>query len=276
MCVGSVEVLRRRELLERAEAHPLDEAPGFGLSDEECDALRGEMILHSRETGESLRGFDAIMKLLELHDRMKLLVRVSAMPALRTLGKATYKLVSMNRRIISPPNTGGVSCDCDPPFQLRWRVGLFLLVVGVALVGTFLYGLSLWTYQRERSAVFLGLEVLGASGAGWFLGMAIFSALLPYRFRAFFWQCLMVMVLGVAVLVPFAIVTPLLALIGVPPLACAVWHLAAMVSSSAVMLLATLRRHRNLGFPRWTPWLWFGCLEVGGVPLFVVWNVLGF
>jgi hypothetical protein len=78
------------------------------------------------------------------------------------------------------------------------------------------------------------------------------------------------------VLVPFAMVTPLLVFIGVPPLASAVWHLAAMVSSSAVMLLATLRRHRNLGFSRWTPWLWFGCLEVGGVPFLVAWNVLGF
>jgi predicted DCC family thiol-disulfide oxidoreductase YuxK len=276
MCVGSVELLRRRKLLERAEARPLDEAADFGLSAEDCDALRGEMILHSRETGESLRGYDALIRLLELHGRLKALVRVSAIPPLRALGKIAYRLLSMNRRIISPPNNRGVACDCDPPFQLRWRVGFFVLLMGVALVGTFFYGLSLWTYQRDRPAFLLGLEVLGACAAGWSLGMVLFLALLPDRFRSFFWQCLMVLVLGLAVLVPFATLTPLLASIGAPPLVCAVWHVAAIVSSSTVMLLATRRRHRNLGFPRWTPWLWLGCLEVGGVPLFVAWNVLGF
>ena len=103
----------------------------------------------------------------------------------------------------------------------------------------------------------------------------LFLVLFPGSFRPLFWQCLTVMALGIAVLVPFGIVTQLLALGGVPPQVCAAWNLAALVSSSTVMLLATIRRHRNLGFPRWTPWLWLCGLMVGGAPFFVTWNVLG-
>ena len=275
MCVRSVEMLRRRKLLQKAQAHSLQEARDLGLSEKECDALRGEMVLHSPKTKESLRGYDAILKLLELHGRMSFLVHTGSIPPLRALGRVAYRLVSMNRRIISPPSTQGVACDCDPPFLLRWRVGLFLLLVGVALGGSLFYGLSLWTYQRERPAFPLGLEVVGATSAGWFFSMVLFLVLLPGRFRPFFWQCLTVMALGIAVLVPFGIVTQLLALGGVPPQVCAAWNLAALVSSSTVMLLATIRRHRNLGFPRWTPWLWLCGLMVGGVPFFVTWNVLG-
>ena len=274
-CVASLGKLRRLGLLERVEAVPLEEAGSRGLPPERVEGLRSEMLLWSRRTGETASGFEVILKLLEVHGRAPALRALGASRIGRTLGQAVYRLVSLNRRIITPAATRGIACECDPPYHAGSRAALFSILVLIAVGGSFLYGLALSTYQPDRPPATLGIRVILAAGAGWAVALAALFAAHPRRFRELFWQCLAGMAIGIAALAPFMIAAPILAVAGASPRACAWVQLIAVLASSALMLRSMLRRHRNLGFPQWTTWLWFAALEAGGLPLFVHWDLLG-
>ena len=274
-CVASLGKLRRLGLLERVEAVPLEEAGGRGLPPERVEGLRSEMLLWSRGTGETASGFDVILKLLEVHGRAPALRTLGTSRPGRTLGQAVYRLVSLNRRIITPAATRGIACECDPPYHAGWRAAIFCVLALVAVGGSFLYGLALSTYQADRDPAALGLRVILAAGAGWAVALAALFAAHPRRFRELFWQCLAVMSVGIAALAPFMIAAPILSAAGASLRLCAWVQATAVIVSSALMLRSTLWRHRNLGFPGWTPWLWFAALEAGGLPLFVHWDLLG-
>jgi predicted DCC family thiol-disulfide oxidoreductase YuxK len=275
LCTRSVELLRRRGLLEKAEARPLDQAESLGLTEAEVEGVRSEMLLRSRVTGESLRGFDALVKLLAIHGTCRFLAATAAVPPLRALGRAAYRLVALNRRILSPPATRGVACACDPPFRWGWRVALLVALLTAGAASFFLSGLSLRAYQRDVSASLLGLQAIAGAGAGWVLALGVLTAALPSRASAIFWQSLVVTASGGVALLPFAVVTVALAGLGLPARAGAAWSALALASSGASMLLATLRRYRNLGLPHWAAWLWIAVLAAGGLFLLVRWDLLG-
>jgi hypothetical protein len=150
-----------------------------------------------------------------------------------------------------------------------------VILAVVALGGSFLHGLALSTYQPDRDPATLGVRVILAAGAGWAAALAALLAAHPRRIRDLSWQCLAVMAIGIGGLLPFLIAAPLLAAAGASPALNACVQVAGVLASSALMLRSMLWRHRNLGFPRWTTWLWFAALEAGGLPLFLYWDLLG-
>lgn len=276
MCLKGVETLRRRGLLENAEPRPLDDAPGLGLPEADVEALRSEMILWSRVSRTSSRGFDAVLRLLEVHGRGRLLRALARVPLFKALGSGLYQLVSRNRRILSPPATGGAACECDPPFRAGWRAALLVSLLAVFAGGTLLQGFSLSIHVRDVPASLSALRALAAAAAGFIVASVAFGVVLPRRFAAFLWQALVAVTIGAAILGLFAVVAFLLAPLGLPSSTCAFWNALALVSSVLSTLLATVRRHRNLGFPGWSPGLWLAAFEGPRIGLVVAWDLLGF
>jgi hypothetical protein len=270
-----VERLRRWKLLEAVEARSLDDAPGLGLPPERIVGLRSEILIWSPSSGEALSGYDGLVELLRLHGRASWLARAAAAPAIRPLGRAAYKLISLNRRILSPPATAGIACACDPPFRSGWRVALLAALVAVAAGGFLIHGLSLAAYQPERAALAVGWKSVGAGAAGWIVGTLACIISLPARSAVCFWQGLTVACAGAASLVPFAVVTAILALLGASAGLLAPLNVLALVAASAVMFLSMRRRAENLAFPSWMAWLWAGTFLAGYVPFAITWDLFG-
>lgn len=275
LCTRWVERLRRWKLLEAVEARPLDDAPGLGLSPERIDGLRSEILIWSPSSGEALSGYDGLVKLLQLHGRAPRLVRVGEAALVRPVGRAAYKLISLNRRILSPPATSGVACACDPPFRSAWRGALLAVLIVIAAGGSFLHGLSLAAYQPERAALSVGWKAVQAAGAGWLVATAACALALPARSAASFWQGLAVACAGAAVLAPAALATGVLALLGASPGLLAPLNVLAVLAAAGAMLVSMRRRGGNLGFPAWAAWLWAGAFLAGYAPFAIHWDLLG-
>ena len=255
-CKASVEVLRRWELLESTEPTPIAAAAELGLAEPEREGLRSELLLWSPSTHESFRGYDGILKLLEMKGNHPLLAALGAWGPARFLGKWAYSLVSLNRRILSPPRSGGIACDCDPPFRLAYRVGLFTILCTVVASSAFLYALVLSAFGESGPLLKLWGKIVLSACAGWALSLGVFLSALPGRFRDFFWQSLVVLALGTMVLLPFAAVNCLLLWVRAPESYVAGVHWIAATASFSVMWMAARRRQKRLGFPGWSPWLW--------------------
>ncbi|MBI4601139.1 MAG: DUF393 domain-containing protein, partial [Planctomycetes bacterium] len=245
ICARSVGVLRRLGLLERAEARPIDEAEELGLPPEEVERLRSGMLLVWRASGELARGFDALVRLLELHGRLRRLVAVLRVPPLRALGRAGYAFVASNRRILSPPATGGAACACDPPFHLGARAAL---LVALALLA---FGLPAVT-GGTRFALFWAAGGVSAAVVG--------AAAAPRRAAAVLWQSLAVLALGASVLAPLLFLGRAAVSLGAPGPLVAGWIWLAAILSAAVVLRSATRRCRALGLPAWLPGAWAGLL----------------
>jgi predicted DCC family thiol-disulfide oxidoreductase YuxK len=275
LCTRWVERLRRWKLLEVVEARPLDDAPGLGLPPERVDGLRSEILLWSPGSGEALSGYDGLVELLRLHGRAPRLLKIAAAASMRPIGRAAYKLVSLNRRILSPPATSGVACACDPPYLPAWRAALLAALVVGAAGGFFLHGMGLASYQPGRGALDVGWKSVRAAAVGWFVGTASGLIALPVRSSAFVWQALVVTCTGAAALAAAALVTAVLAVIGASPGLLAPFNILAVLASAGAMLLSMRRRAGNLGYPSWMDRLWAGTFLAGYVPFAITWDLLG-
>jgi hypothetical protein len=265
-----VELLRRWELLEPAEVRPLQDGSELGLSKSEQEGLRSELLLWSPATRESFKGYDGILKLLALKGNHPILASIGAWWMARRVGKWAYSLVSLNRRILSPPATGGIACECDPPFHLGYRSALFTVLCLILLGGAFLYGASLPGGTLETAVKNPWAKVLLAAGAGWALSLVAFLAALPGRFRDVFWQSLVVLALGALLLLPLAAANFLLVPLEAPPRAFVLLNSLTGAASLFLMLMATRRRHQRLGLPSWTPWLWLVSTCTGALVAFLI------
>lgn len=135
MCGNAVNTLRQLGLLKQVAAVPWQES---GLQDEVLESrIRSELLLRDSETGHVVGGFSAILELMRLTPAYRLPATVLKFPPLAWLGERVYKTISLNRRILSPPNTGGMACACDPPFHFGYRMGFILLLLLLNLVGCY-------------------------------------------------------------------------------------------------------------------------------------------
>lgn len=135
MCGNAVNALRQLGLLKQVAAVPWEKS---GLQDEGLESrIRSELLLRDSETGQVLGGFSAVTELMRLTPAYRLLGTVLKFPPLAWLGERLYKIISLNRRILSPPNTGGMACACDPPFHLGYRIGFILILLFLNLVGCY-------------------------------------------------------------------------------------------------------------------------------------------
>lgn len=276
LCRRAVKRLEARGLLESIELRPTDDATALGLAPEDVEAVRSEMLLRDTAAGRSYRGFEALLKLAQLHGRyLPWLTRLGSTGIGQVLGGLCYRLVAYNRRILSPPATRGLACVCDPPSRPAWRVGLLVLLVAALASLLALFGAALAPIDARRSAGRWIVEVLLVGGAAYVLPSLAVALVRPSRAGVVLWQGLVASVLGAAWLGGGAVVALMLALFSLPPRAIGLWTLAGIVAALAQTAASLSPRYRNLGL---APTLvWIVSLGAAGIWLSaaVRWGLLG-
>jgi predicted DCC family thiol-disulfide oxidoreductase YuxK len=199
MCQGAVLWLEKAGLLKVIEARSWQSE---GLLDPDLtERIRVELLLWDRDSSQVKGGFSALMALMRVTPAYRWLAGLLGLPPLLWLGEHAYKTVSLNRRILSPPNTGGMACACDPPFHLGYRVTLYgaclllnllgctgLLLILLASQEPVSTGMSGFT--GSLSALVRAMLVLNAPiGVLWLGGLLT----IPRRWRALFQQTLVLM-----------------------------------------------------------------------------------
>lgn len=211
MCCNAVNALKQWKLLNGVQALPWDES---GLQDKALEArIRSELLLRDDQTGQVWGGFQVITELMSLASFYQAplypglgLAVILKWPPVAWAGERVYKTIALNRRLLSPPNTGGLACACDPPFHPGYRVlliGVLLLLnlvgcysfvagakpVWLALLGSALFWnfpfLLLWLvcllflFKRVLVVVEQSLVLMGMMG----LALMVFNSLLALLMR---------------------------------------------------------------------------------------------
>jgi len=250
LCTRWVESLSRRGLLDGVSVRAVEDAEALGLTASEVDALRSELLLRDANGGESLRGFDGILKLLELHGKLPWLRAMAAAPGLRAVGRAAYRMVAYHRRAISPPATHGAACACDPPPRPGWKLAFYALCCATGLGGAAAIGAALSYFRGSGDAGRRALEAILAGAVGWLASVAAQMLLAPRRGQAILEQAAVLGALGGCILLPFAAAAGCLAPIVSSPRAPTAWGVLALGTASCAVLSSALRRYANLGVPR--------------------------
>ncbi len=134
MCQGAVHWLEKGGLLTQVEARSWQVE---GLSDPDLlERIRAELLLLDRDSMQVKGGFSALVALMRTTPTYRWLCGMLGLPPILWLAEHAYKTVALNRRILSPPNTGGMACACDPPFHLGYRVTLYGACLLLNLLGS--------------------------------------------------------------------------------------------------------------------------------------------
>lgn len=267
MCQRAAGMLGRLGLLETVSAAPW---PDAGLEDERLEErLRSELVLYHPACKELYGGIDGLIKLAELQGKMAFPRMLLKLPGVKPLADVTYKMVSLNRRILSPRSASAIACACDPPFSLKYRALLWLVLLGIAFGGSALFGASLALMNPEKSFSETAWQLTIAAGSGWALNLIVFALLTGRRYGEFVQQNLVVMAIGIFWLMPVALALLSGSVLGLPSAVLRALAIAGVLADSLVMFAAIRHRLNRLGFPGWMPWLWLALLEGAGVPLFV-------
>lgn len=267
MCLSTVKMLERWRLLVRAEA--VDGNLAADLPGSVRSTLRSVLVLYNRSTGEALEGVQGLIRLARLHGRFRWITGTLRVPALAALAGLAYRLISVNRRVLSPPPNATLRCDCDPPPRPGYRLALLLVLAAIGLGATALHGASLGLLAGTGTIGALdgALRLAAATGAGWLVNFLLLAPLLRRRLREFVEQSLVVMALGALSLLPFLPLNLAAVWLNRPRPGSIAIVLIALGVQLVIMLRSVFRRSRNLGFPRWVPRAWLLAPELIAVTL---------
>jgi predicted DCC family thiol-disulfide oxidoreductase YuxK len=138
------------------------------------DRSRNEIALVDLKTGETLYGIDAMFAMTgALAPVLKPVLRF---PAFRFMMKGVYKLITFNRRMMAGGKPGNPATECEPDFNLTWRV----IYLGLSL----LLGAAAWFGVGNHlfNGVEAGWQLLAFAATGWF-AMGATTLVLPFRAR---------------------------------------------------------------------------------------------
>ncbi len=273
MCLSTVKMLERCKLLVHAEA--VDGNLAEDIPEAVRSTLRSVLVLYDRASGEALHGIHGLIRLARLHGRFGWITGPLGFSAFAKVAEVAYKLVSLNRRVLSPPPNATMRCDCDPPPRPGYRVALLILLMAAGAGVAALYGTTLDLLRSEETSTALrgALRLATAAGAGWAVNFLLFAFLLRRRFREFVEQSLVVMTVGAVCLLPFVPLNLVALWLDRPEPGTTAILVIAHVVHVVIMLLSAFRRSRNLGFPAWVPWVWLLTPEVIGVGLLVYFGI---
>lgn len=259
MCRGAVGWLNRLGLVKRVEVVGVTADRHFDgvYPDGLYERLKVELILWDPATKNALGGAEALIALARLHRKFGLLTGLFHFPGVLWVGQRLYKIISMNRRLLSPLPYTPIPCACDPPFHLGYRLSLWTVALMFAGVANTLYGLSLAQVFTERPAWDMLCQWWAAGSAAWG-SVALAFGLLFRRQRGLvlLQQLGMVAAIGSIWLVFFALFNLLSG---------SLMHAGRLMAGiNGVELLVMVQvmfsdlrgRVRTLAFPTWVPWLW--------------------
>ena len=155
MCTRFSRLAERRWLVGEAERRPADSFEGEDFLRLMEAGVHNELAVIEPGSGEIRTGYDGILWLMR-GGIFAWLVPLFAHGPLAWLGRADYKTVAYNRRILSPVKRD-VACACDPDLHVGYRANFIVLcVVWMALI----MGVFAWTLL----------------GGAWWLGAALPAA----------------------------------------------------------------------------------------------------
>jgi hypothetical protein len=196
------------------------------------------------------------------------LVWLLSLPGFRhALGHA-YRVVSYNRRIISPPRHH-VVCDCEPEATVGSRLSLIVPAAALSMVVAGLFG----------AAVFVGSGIGAASSGAVVAGAAIAVAFVTPSVAAlallsaekgvdYIAHLAVTMLVGALCLVPATVV----ALVAPPT---AAGGLAIVSAAAGVMVMFAMQRRRVKALQLSIAWLWAWGAVFSGAILAVLFEVVG-
>ena len=271
MCGQAVGNLKRVGLLKKvaARAWPDDDVTDPLLVEAITHRIHSELVFYNPGTKELQGGFQGLLRLLEVENRYRPIQALLRLDPFATVGEQFYKTVSLNRRVLSPPAYSPIACDCDPPFVLRYRVALWIVLLAVAFIGSAVFGGALMVLHPERDPLVLAWQLTLAAGAGWALNFLVFAIVLRNRYWDFVQQNLVVMAIGIFWLMVSALGIVAAGKSGVPVALLMPVTIGLVVLNSLTMFRSMVLRSCALGFPRWVPCLWLMLLEAASVPLFI-------
>ncbi|MBI3839246.1 MAG: DUF393 domain-containing protein [Planctomycetia bacterium] len=257
MCTSTVGMLIRLKLLKPAQTRGIHELDRADFDTVYAAGIRNQLVVIDPVTREARAGTDGLLWILRENTGNHWSIRLLALPGLRDLLRWGYRIISYNRRIISPPRRQ-IVCDCEPEVTLARRLWLILPTLVLTILITAGFGAAVfrgWKLGDARSGA-LFMEV--AAGSGW-VAMVVASLGLPKEKRIDYLGHLVVtMFVGVLVLVPASLVAPLVPRLGLIALDCL-----SVLASFSLMFSMQRRRIAALAISsRWL-WAWVVALVVG-------------
>jgi hypothetical protein len=265
-----VGVLSRMGLLDRVWTVRIEDIPPEER--QTYDEARSQVMLFDALSGRKILGVRAFCELARMHCKHPRLTSLLCKTPLASLAEWIYKVVAFNRRIISPP-LEKAACECDPPFNLGYRIALWAVGLLIVSLSTLAYGSSLYLVFGKGSPLSYSLRLALGAGSGIGAGVFLFFLFFWSGFKDLVHQVLIVVVSGglaLLVLASLNIACFLLELRGVW-VSFLNWFFLGAIAFH--MFFALGERSKRLGFPRWVPWLFLLLLVWMSLPLIYYLNL---
>ncbi len=249
MCLATIGLLLRLGLVRFEQTRSNHDLDAADLAAVRQAGIRNQLVVIDLTTRETRAGSDALLWIIGDNTRGHQLVRLLGLPGFRHMLRYGYETISYNRRVISPPRHQ-IVCDCEPEVTVARRLTLIvpLLLATILLVAGF--GAAVFVGWGLGDAITGAVFIQIAAGAGWVVMIAGGLVLLRGMQRIDYIAHLVVtMFAGALVLVPAAILTPLV------PASVSI----AMVSLcvlAAFALMFAMQRRRVAAIGLGSIWLW--------------------
>ncbi len=221
MCRATIAALLRLRLVRAEQTRSNHDLQGPDLEAAEAAGLRNELVVLDPQSRETRSGTDGLLWIIRDNTGNHPLVRLASLPGFRDVLRWTYRVVSYNRRIISPPRNQ-IVCDCEPEVTLARRLSLIVPVALKTLLLTAAFGAALFRADAAGSAGEGALVAIAAAGSGWLILIIAAIVLLDGDRRIdYVGHSAITMFVGALVLLPATLVAllaprdPALALAGV-------------------------------------------------------------
>lgn len=272
LCKSIVGALSHIGLLEkvwavRFEDMPPGECPAY-------DEVRSQVVLIDAISGRRLLGVSAFCELARIHGRYPHLTSLFCKPPVETLAGWIYKVIALNRRIISPP-VEKAACACDPPFHLGYRLALWTLGLLIISLSVLAYGSSLYLAFGKGSPISYSLRFALGAGSGIVAVVFLFYLFLWGSFKDLVHQVLIVVVSGSLALLILAFLNTVCSLFELERAWVSFVNWFFLGAIAFHMFFAMGERSRRLGFPRWVPWLFLILLIWMSLPFIYYLNLFG-
>jgi predicted DCC family thiol-disulfide oxidoreductase YuxK len=252
MCRGAVKLLERLGLARVISIRPW---PQTDLPSEDlAERIRSEILLYVPDTREVLGGVPVLIRLIELHSRWSWLSSPLKWPPASRLLSVLYRMIALNRRILSPPPHRSLPCACDPPENPGARRQLYLTLLLFTLNGMAAFALAASsTGQLSESSGDIFQWIASALLLGWIPGWLAGLLLFPGRMRELIQQSLVVSAIGGIWFLGLSLIIWITRLEGLLNVSMA---LVGFLVAAAAMDYSLMRRLRTLGFPGWVHGVW--------------------
>jgi predicted DCC family thiol-disulfide oxidoreductase YuxK len=265
ICRAITKILLSSRLVSPDRIKPYEQLQGDVASAVWAAGIRNEMVAVSPSGTETRAGISGMLWVLEEQLPSFIMQFVYFTPIKRTL-TFLYKTIAYNRRVISP-SSRGLACTCDPDYSKFYSVSFFLCCIVFASIITALFGAAIFSESGLGSELEGAAQMIGAAGSGWVMLMLASISISGQKQVEFLAHLGATMVVGVIVLVPAILLTPILN----TNLMYALLVLS-VVGSFTTMLHMQRYRIQRIGLPqRWVT-VWVICLLFSSV----LWTIFYF